>query len=110
MDMRILFGRAGGAGAFLARIRPWAVAALGLVLVTGFLLFVPEASHIGANPVFQAKLATIALALLNVTVLEIAVRCGTDEGPFPSIAKAAALVSFILWLTVAALGRLIAYF
>lgn len=110
MDMRILLDRTERAGAFVARLRPWAVTGLGLLFTTGFLLFVPEATHIGSNPVFQIKLVTIALALINVAVLEIALRRRASDGSLPRIAKGAALASLLLWLAVAAFGRLIAYF
>jgi hypothetical protein len=110
MDVRILCDGPAGARAFVARIRPWAVAALVLMLVTGFLLFVPEATHIGSNPVFRIKLAAIALALLNVGILEAVLRSGTVDAPITGAAKGTALASLLLWLCVAALGRLIAYF
>jgi len=110
MDVRILVYGADGARAFIARLRPWAAAALALMLATGFLLFVPEATHIGGNPVFRIKLSLIAVAILNVAILEIALRRDRAAGPIPIAAKGAALASLALWLSVAALGRLIAYF
>lgn len=110
MDVRILRSDASGARTFIARWRPWAGAALALMLATGFLLFVPEATHIGGNPVFRIKLAAIALAIFNVAVLELVFRRHGDETTTPGTAKVAAVVSLVLWLAVAALGRLIAYF
>lgn len=110
MDVRILRYGADGTRAFIARWRPWAAAALALMLATGFLLFVPEATHIGGNPVFQIKLAVITLAALNVAVLEAALRNRGDKMPPSALAKGAAAASLVLWLAVAALGRLIAYF
>ena len=109
MDVRILRSDASGARTFIARWRPWAGAALALMVATGFLLFVPEATHIGGNPVFRIKLAAIALAIFNIVVLELMFRHhGTKT--IPDAAKVAAVVSLVLWLAVAALGRLIAYF
>lgn len=104
MDVRVLRDGPAIARAFVHRIRPWAVAALLLQLATGFLLFVPEATHIGGNPVLQVKLGVIGVALLNVVVLEYALRRDA------ATAKGAAVASLVLWLAVAALGRLIAYF
>ena len=40
------------------------------LLLTGSILFTAEASHVITNPVFQFKLALIALGLLNVTWFE----------------------------------------
>ena len=48
-------------------------ALLGLLL-TGSVLFTAEASHVIINPVFQLKLALIALGLVNVTVFEFSPR------------------------------------
>lgn len=104
MDIRILRDGPAAARATVDRIRPWAAAALVLQIATGFLLYVPEATHIGGNPVLQIKLGAIAVALINVIVLEYALRNHAQA------ARSAALASLVLWLAVAALGRLIAYF
>src|SRR5262245_32430790 len=66
MDLRLL-------GAFAATVpaqvvlpaRRAVIAALSIQVATGFLLFTAEASHVSLNPVFQTKVALIALALLN---------------------------------------------
>jgi hypothetical protein len=110
MDVRVLYHGARGSRAFIRRVRPWAAAGLVLMLATGVLLFVPEASHIADNPVFQIKLAAIAVALLNVGLFEITIRSNDIEAPSSGLMKASAAASLILWLSVAALGRLIAYF
>ena len=55
--------------------RPAAAAAFIMLctqVVTGIMLFLPEAKHIASNSVFQAKLFVIALALSTVAVLEAA--------------------------------------
>jgi hypothetical protein len=104
MDVRILRNGTAGARAFVGRIRPWAIGALVLQVATGFLLFVPEATHIGGNTVLQIKLGVIVVALLNVVGLEFALKGDA------ATAKAAAVASLVLWLLVATLGRLIAYF
>jgi len=110
MDVRVLCGKSDGARAFIARLRPRAVAALVLMVATGFLLFAPEATHIIDNPVFRLKLVVIVIALFNVGVLELALRRSAWDEPIPAAAKGAAVASLVLWLCVAALGRLIAYF
>ena len=75
--------------------------------LSGGALFLPEATHIGHNRFFLFKLVTIATALANVAMLEIALR---RPGPtFPAILRVSAVASLALWLVVAALGRLIAY-
>lgn len=96
------------ARAFITRVRPVAITLLAVQTMTGVMLFLPEASHIAHNAAFQAKLATILLALFNVLVLDAAL-----ARPSPVAApmvRLAAIASLVLWLAVAALGRLIAYF
>jgi hypothetical protein len=115
MDLRLL-------GAFAATVpasvlRPARlVAALGLALMalTGFMLFAAEASHVAMNSVFQVKAVLIGLGILNA--IAIAGPPLRDVGalpagaPLPGRARLAAVVSLAIWLSVAACGRLIAYF
>lgn len=110
MDVKLLRSSSlGEARAFIAGIRPWAAIALVVQISSGVLLFVPEATHIWMNPVFRVKLILIAIALANVLVVEVLIRRGEGETG-SSAARGSALVSLGLWLTVAAAGRLIAYF
>jgi hypothetical protein len=95
---------------FIARLRPVAITLLAAQTMTGIMLFLPEASHIAHNAAFQAKLATILLALLNVLALEAALARPPPVAKPPAMLRLAALASLVLWLAVAALGRLIAYF
>ncbi|MDT8854614.1 hypothetical protein RNZ50_06130 [Paracoccaceae bacterium Fryx2] len=95
---------------FVARVRPLAVLFLLVQIGTGVMLFLPEAGHIAVNPVFQVKVLAILLALGNVVWLERMLR-GASLGAVPTLQmRLAAGVSLLLWLGVAALGRLIAYF
>lgn len=86
----------------IARLRPWAFAALAVIAATGIVLLAPEAVPIAGNPAFQLKFAAIALALLNVGLNSWALAKGSDG-------RATAAASLALWLTVAAMGRSIAY-
>lgn len=109
-DLRVL----GAARAIpLPAARAWLprLAASGFVvqLVTGSMMLVSDASHLLANPAFQAKLALIVLALGNVWLLHKVL------SPDPSVpvaswaARASALLSLLLWTAVATLGRFTAY-
>jgi hypothetical protein len=74
-------------------------------------MFAADAGPLIGSAVFRWKLATIALALANVAVFHLAWRrrfatWGQDP---PAAARATAAASLLLWLTAAALGRLIAY-
>jgi hypothetical protein len=115
MDLRLL-------GAFAATrpadvvgpARTAALVAFLLMVLTGSILFTAEASHLAANPVFQLKVALIALGLLNVlafqTVAARSLRALPAGARLPTAARATAMVSLALWLAVAACGRSIAYF
>jgi len=115
MDVRLLGGLAATSPApVIVGARRFAVAAFFLMVVTGFLLFTAEASHLALNPVFQFKLALIAVGLVNIVIFEFGARRSVIDLPpgasMPPRAKAAALVSLGLWIAVAACGRSIAYF
>jgi hypothetical protein len=115
MDVRLLGGFAATAPArILVRARRFAIAAFGGMLVTGFILFSAEASHLAMNEVFQLKVALIVAGLANLAIYELwakrAVMNLPPEAAMPSRAKVAAMVSLALWVAVAACGRSIAYF
>ncbi len=102
-----------GRADLIARVRRYVIALLVLVIATGGVLFIAEASHVALNPVFQAKMALIALALVNALWLgRRAMRAAAqlpDDVPLPPAARWAALVSLVAWIGVVGLGRFIAY-
>jgi hypothetical protein len=111
MDVKAVRGSSTAAvRAFIIRVRPVAITLLVVQSMTGIMLFLPEASHIAHNAAFQAKLATILLALLNVVALEAALARTLPVAAPSAAVRLAAVTSLALWLAVAALGRLIAYF
>jgi hypothetical protein len=86
---------------------PLAVAGLVLMALSGPLMFAADATALARSRTFGWKLALIALALLNALAFRRAWRGMSHE---PSTAmRLMALASIGLWLSVAALGRLIAY-
>lgn len=89
------------------------VAALAVQVASGLLLFIAEASHVAMNPAFQLKLALIAIALANALLLGRMPAAELDRmGPvdsFPIGVRIAAAASLTLWLSIAVLGRVIAY-
>jgi hypothetical protein len=108
MDVRLLsHSSLSGTRAFIAKVRPVAIAGLAVQLATGLMLLAPEATHIGHNPAFQVKVAAILLGLLNVAILEITIRRAEIV---TATARASAVASLGFWLATAAAGRLIAYF
>ena len=115
MDLALLgVLRAANPVAVVRGARRATMAALLLMVATGSILFAAEASHVAMNPVFQIKLGLIALGLLNAVLIGPSLRRTLDEIPppvaFPLRLRAAAAMSLMIWLSVAACGRLIAYF
>jgi hypothetical protein len=115
MDVRLLGGFAATEPApMLARARLFALAALAGMVITGFVLFAAEASHLVLNPVFQLKLALIGAGVINVAIYELWGRQAVENLPpnaaMPRTARVAGLASVAIWVAVAACGRAIAYF
>lgn len=80
---------------------------VGLVLVTGVLLASTRPAEYLENRVFQAKLAVVALALINALVFEWRTRAA--GGDVMSLGGVAGLLSLSLWLLALLLGRWIAF-
>jgi hypothetical protein len=77
-------------------------------------MFVAHAGELMANPVFPVKICLILLAGANAGVFHAGVfsraaQWDLDVMP-PIAARAAAGVSLLLWVSVIASGRLLAYF
>lgn len=107
MDFRLLGWLKGEpAHQVVARWRRVAIAAFALIVASGSVLFVPEATAVAQNSAFLVKLALIAIGLVNVLVVTRAMRGGETV---PAVARLGAAVSLLLWLMTAACGRFIAY-
>lgn len=107
LDLRLVgFFRSLPLGAVVRSLTPLAVAGLLLMLASGPLLFAADAGALVRSDFFVWKLALIAIALANALAFRWMWR-GASE-PVAGL-RAMALLSIGLWLTVAALGRLIAY-
>ena len=82
-----------------------ALAGFACAVASGSLLFVSAATEVAANPAFQAKLVLILIAGLNAVVFHAR---GGLRGR-DTLARLQAAASLLLWLSVLAAGRLIAY-
>lgn len=103
----------------LARhVLPWSAAAFLLIVPSGLLMFVAHASEFISSPVFAIKMCLIMAALLNAALFHaITFRTAdvwdTQEMrnlPPPPSARLAGALSLLLWASVIACGRLLAYF
>lgn len=104
---------------FMSQLRPWFVLSFVLILATGVLLFLPMASHFADSSVFWVKMLLILLAGFNAFAFEWINRReqrdlslasdGTVVPATPVSLRIFALVSLTLWISVIALGRVLAY-
>jgi len=93
---------------FLSRM---AAGGLVLAVLTGVLLFSVWPAEYAVNPAFLAKLALVALGILNALWLHAGRhwRGALSDGSVPAAAKAHALGSLLLWLAAVVAGRWIGF-
>jgi hypothetical protein len=84
-----------------------------LAVITGVLLFLPNAGSLYLNTPFQIKMVLLVLAGLNMFVFELitARNVGTWDltSPPPNSARIAGILSISLWTAVIVFGRLIGF-
>ncbi|RYF28108.1 MAG: DUF2214 domain-containing protein [Comamonadaceae bacterium] len=113
MDLRLL--QAVGRRLPLALLGPFlsraAACGIGLAAVTGLWLFSVRPVDYVDNPAFLAKLALIALALVNVWVMHASGRwaAALQQGMAGCAARVQALLSLALWLGAVLAGRWIGF-
>ena len=92
----------------------WARASLLLVVPSGLLMFIAHATEMAGNPAFRLKLVLLAAAGLNAAVFHRvpfrSVARWDAHAAAPAAARTAAALSLVLWASVIACGRLLAYF
>lgn len=89
----------------------WSVRGLLLVIPSGVLLFMTNASTLGYDPVFWAKMILLLLAGGNALFFRqfIFRSIRNDQVIRPAAAKVVAVLSLMLWIAIIACGRLLAY-
>jgi hypothetical protein len=113
-DLRLLgVSRGLPVAALAAHLLPWARVGLGLVAISGALMFTAHATEWAENPAFRVKILLIVAAGFNAWAFH--------RWPFRSVgrwdrdvvapprARLAAIASIVLWLSVITCGRLLAY-
>lgn len=92
-------------------VLPWSRRSLLLVIPSGVLLFIAQATALGTNTVFGCKLILLVAAFANAAIFHrhTLPRCERSAST-PGVAKAAAILSLLLWTAVVTCGRMIAYF
>jgi uncharacterized protein DUF6644 len=119
LDLRLLgFSKSISVRRLAGHVLPWTAAAFLLIVPSGLMMFIAHASDFIASPVFVAKMGLIMAAGLNAalfhTIVFPSVEVWDSEemrklGPPPS-ARACAAASLLIWISVIACGRLLAYF
>jgi hypothetical protein len=91
----------------------WTWIAFVLAVITGSLLFIPNAPTYVRNTAFGLKMVALVCAGLNVAVFELTIRRTValwDTGPnIPKGARIAGAVSILIWTAVIILGRWIGF-
>lgn len=96
-----------------AHVLPWTAASFLLIVPSGLAMFIAHASEFIASPLFALKMGLIFAAGVNAAVFHAgamrgAVHWDVDRTP-PRAARVAGATSLLLWLSVIACGRLLAY-
>lgn len=94
-------------------LKGWMIAGFCLMFLSGTLLFMAHAAKAYTNGYFRAKIALIILAGVNTAIYHLTIdrsRAEWGDAPVPPrAARAAGLVSLMLWFSVIAAGRIFAY-
>ena len=115
LDLRLLgLSRSLPVRRLAAHILPWSISSFVLIVPSGMAMFVAHANDLLSNPLFAVKMCLILLAganagLLHAGVFRSAGQWDVDVMP-PFAARASAAASLLLWISVIACGRLLAYF
>jgi hypothetical protein len=84
-----------------------------LAVITGVMLFAPNAASIYQNSNFWIKMGLILLAGVNMAILELVtarnVSAWDHEAKPPTAARVAGLLSILFWAAVVVFGRLIGF-
>lgn len=114
LDLRLLgLSRALPVRRLASHVLPWSAAGLALILPSGMAMFAAHATDLLGNPVFALKFCLIMAAAINAAIFHVGVFRGAAawdvDAPPPPMARAAAALSILLWISVIACGRLLAY-
>jgi len=97
-----------------SQFRPWKWIGFGILLITGTMLSLSDPVEYGGNIMFWISLVILLVAALNAFVFHYGVYrtvAEWDEAPrAPARARAWALRSLVLWISLVFIGRAIAFF
>ncbi|KPF50538.1 MULTISPECIES: DUF6644 family protein [unclassified Novosphingobium] len=97
----------------ITELLPFTWVAFGLAIISGGLLFASNAMAYAANTEFRLKLLMIAAAGINMAIFHISTQRTIDQwdedATPPFAARAAGVLSLLLWSAVIFLGRWIGF-
>jgi len=113
-DLRVLgLSKAISVRALRRLLIPWTLAALVVIVPTGFLMFSAHASDLIANRAFQVKMALLMTAGINAAIFHTgpyqSVAAWDTNATAPLGARASVAFSILVWFSIVACGRLLAY-
>jgi hypothetical protein len=119
LDLRLLgFSRQISARSLARHVLPWTLGSFLLIIPSGLLMFTAHASEFIDSEVFLLKMLLILAGGVNAAIFHTTVFRSADvwdseemrKLPPPPSVRAFAALSLLLWLSVIACGRLLAYF
>jgi uncharacterized protein DUF6644 len=94
-------------------VKPWMFGGFAVMVITGIFLFWSHALQCYSSTYFRIKLLLLLLAGVNIVIFHWTIdqrRTDWDKAPIPPLqARFAGYASLFLWLSVVAVGRLMAY-
>ena len=115
VDLRLLsvIGKGQPTAAYASRFLPWIWCTLPILLLSGAILIIGEPARSLENPAFQLKMCMLIAAIIVTTILHRPI--GKEPayweltGGRKLTAKAIAVISICLWVSIIFAGRWIAY-
>ena len=95
------------------QLRPWTAAGFLIMVVSGSLLFASRAADAYVSVYFRIKVGLLMLGALNIVIFHTTIHRRREEWDSaetpPFRARLAGLLSLILWFSIIAAGRIMAY-
>jgi hypothetical protein len=94
-------------------VKPWMFTGFAIMMITGVFLFYSHALRCYESSFFRIKLVLLVLAGINILIYHSTIdrrRVEWDKAPIPPFqARLAGSVSLFMWVSIVAVGRLMAY-
>lgn len=94
---------------FVTLMRRFAIAGFTVAALTGLPMFAVQAREYVFNPAFQAKMALLVLAALNLWAFRRVAGGDRTQRPYPASARFLAMTSILIWIALILTGRLVGF-